>query len=341
MSQIILAIETSCDETAVSILKDGKELIVNSVDTQIEKHKQFGGVYPELACRLHLENISKVLSYSLSSSSLSLNDITHIAVTCGPGLPGALQIGIMAAKTISSYLNVPLIPVHHLAGHIYANEFVKDFSYPLLALIASGGNSDIVYLDRELHFEVLGETLDDAIGESFDKVARLLSLPYPGGVMIDKLTKGRDDIELIDLPKVSVEGYNLSFSGLKSHISRMIEKDKEEKKLDEKRILSYAKSVEINFVDQLLDKLYSAYLNYHPKMIVVGGGVSANSYLRKKIKELFDCENVEVIVPPLWCTTDNAAMIAKVASRMIDKNMSFNRDFSSKPSFPLSGLNED
>ena len=159
--------------------------------------------------------------------------------------------------------------------------------------------------------------------------------------MIDKLTKGRDDIELIDLPKVSVEGYNLSFSGLKSHISRMIEKDKEEKKLDEKRILSYAKSVEINFVDQLLDKLYSAYLNYHPKMIVVGGGVSANSYLRKKIKELFDCENVEVIVPPLWCTTDNAAMIAKVASRMIDKNMSFNRDFSSKPSFPLGGLNED
>ena len=153
--------------------------------------------------------------------------------------------------------------------------------------------------------------------------------------MIDKLTKGRDDIELIDLPKVSVEGYNLSFSGLKSHISRMIEKDKEEKKLDEKRILSYAKSVEINFVDQLLDKLYSAYLNYHPKMIVVGGGVSANSYLRKKIKELFDCENVEVIVPPLWCTTDNAAMIGVAGYYEYIKGVRSGYDLNAVPNLKL------
>lgn len=332
--EIILAIESSCDETAIAILKNGKEILVNTVNTQIQQHQQFGGVYPELASRLHLQNISKVLAYSLSLKDFDYNSITHVAVTIGPGLPGALQIGVMASKTIADYLNVPLIGVHHLAGHIYANEFIEDFSYPLLALVASGGNSDIVLLNECLDFKIIGQTLDDAIGESFDKVARAIGLPYPGGVMIDKLTKDRDDIKIIDLPKVSLPDYNFSYSGLKSHVVRMIEKDIQNNLLDEERKLSYAKSVEINFVDQMLNQLKKASENYQPKMIVIGGGVSANSYLREKAHQLFD-NKVKVLIPPLWCTTDNALMIAKVAHHMIEKGYYSSLDISSEANLSL------
>ena len=185
---LILAIESSCDETAVAILKNGTELLANTVNTQIEDHKRFGGVYPALASRLHLKNITKVIAYALSLKGFDYHTITHVAVTGGPGLPGALQIGVMAGKTIAEYLNVPLISVHHLAGHIYANEYVTEFKYPLIALIASGGNSEIVYLPSLMKFEIIGETEDDAIGEAFDKVARELGLPYPGGVNLENAT---------------------------------------------------------------------------------------------------------------------------------------------------------
>lgn len=333
--EIILAIESSCDETAIAILKNGKEILVNTVNTQISEHQKFGGVYPELASRLHLENISKVVAFSLSLKGFDYKSITHVAVTIGPGLPGALQIGVMAAKTLASYLDVPLIPVHHLAGHIYANEFVKDFTYPLISLVASGGNSDIVYIDKCLHFKVIGQTLDDAIGESLDKVARCLDLPYPGGVSIDKLTKDKEDIKLINLPKVSLPSYNLSYSGLKSHIVRMIEEDKRKGLLDKQRVLEYAKSTEVCFVDQLLNQLYKAYLDYKPKMVVVGGGVSANSYLRKRVFEIFTDKEVDVLIPPLWCTTDNALMIAKVASHLLELNKEAIDDISSYPNLSL------
>lgn len=318
--EIILAIESSCDETAIAILKNGKELLVNSVNTQIEEHKKFGGVYPELASRLHLKNISKVLSYSLSLKDFDYHSITHVAVTGGPGLPGALQIGAMAAKTLAQYLNVPLVSVHHLAGHIYANEYVTEFKYPLIALIASGGNSEIVYLPSPMKFEIIGETEDDAIGEAFDKVARELGLPYPGGVNLDKISR-EDGIETFPLPKPKVDGYNLSYSGLKSHLIRMIQKEEKDEngKIPLEVVKKYAKSTEVAFVNQMLDKLHKAALDYNVKQVVVGGGVSANSYLRSHIKEVFT-EDIEVMIPPLWCTTDNAAMIAKAAHHMIELN---------------------
>lgn len=330
--EIILAIESSCDETAVAILKNGKELMVNTVNTQIEDHKRFGGVYPELASRLHLKNITKVVSYALSLKDFDYSSITHVAVTGGPGLPGALQIGVMAAKTIALYLNVPLVNVHHLAGHIYANEYVTDFKYPLIALIASGGNSEIVYLEDELNFKIIGETEDDAIGEAFDKVARELGLPYPGGVNLDKISR-EEGIKTFPLPKPKVDGYNLSYSGLKSHLVRMIQKEKrdEEGKLPLEVVKSYARSTEENFIDQLLDKLKKAALDYKVKQVVVGGGVSANSYLRSEIQNTFKDQDIEVMIPPLWCTTDNAAMIAKVAHHMIEKNKLSPLSMTSKP----------
>ncbi len=317
--EVILAIESSCDETAVAILKNGKELLVNTVNTQIEDHKRFGGVYPELASRLHLKNITKVVSYALSLKDFDYSTITHVAVTGGPGLPGALQIGAMAAKTIAQYLSVPLISVHHLAGHIYANEYVTEFKYPLIALIASGGNSEIVYLPSPMKFEIIGETEDDAIGEAFDKVARELGLPYPGGVNLDKISR-EEGIKTFSLPKPKVGGYNLSYSGLKSHLVRMIQKEKrdEEGKSPLEVIKTYARSTEEAFINQLLEKLHQAVKDYKVKQVVVGGGVSANSYLRSHIKEVFADDDVEVMIPPLWCTTDNAAMIAKAAHHMIE-----------------------
>lgn len=334
--ELILALESSCDETAIALLKNGKELLVNSVNTQIEDHKRFGGVYPELASRLHLKNITKVLSYSLSLKGLDFNDITHIAVTGGPGLPGALQIGVMAAKTLALYLDVPLISVHHLAGHIYANEYVTDFKYPLIALIASGGNSEIVYMKDVLNFEIIGETEDDAIGEAFDKVARELGLPYPGGVMIDKMSQS-EDIKTFTLPKPKVDGYNLSYSGLKSHLVRLIQKEKRDENgnLPIDVVKSYAKSTQISFIDQLIGKLYKASVDKGVKQVVVGGGVSANSYLRKHVKEVFKDTDIEVVIPPLWCTTDNAAMIAKAASHMIELGHISTLDISSTPNRDL------
>lgn len=317
--EVILAIESSCDETAIAILKNGKELLVNTVNTQIEDHKRFGGVYPELASRLHLKNITKVTSYALSLKDFDYHSITHVAVTGGPGLPGALQIGAMAAKTIALYLNVPLISVHHLAGHIYANEYITDFKYPLIALIASGGNSEIVYIESPMKFKIIGETEDDAIGEAFDKVARELGLPYPGGVNLDKISR-EEGIKTFPLPKPKIDGYNLSYSGLKSHLIRMIQKEKRDENgsLPLETIKSYARSTEECFINQLLDKLHQASIDYKVNQVVVGGGVSANSYLRSHIKEVFKDDNIEVIIPPLWCTTDNAAMIAKAAHHMIE-----------------------
>ncbi|MFA6624782.1 MAG: tRNA (adenosine(37)-N6)-threonylcarbamoyltransferase complex transferase subunit TsaD [Bacilli bacterium] len=318
--EVILAIESSCDETAMAVLKNGSELLVNTVNTQIKDHQRFGGVYPELASRLHLENITAVTSYALSLKGFDYHTITHVAVTGGPGLPGALQIGNMAAKTLAQYLEVPLVSVHHLAGHIYANEYAHPFHYPLIALVASGGNSEIVLLKDVMDFQILGETEDDAIGEAFDKVARALGLPYPGGVMIDKISK-EPGIKTFKLPTPKVEGYNLSYSGLKSHIVRLIEKEKKDEKgnIPEDVVKSYARSTEENFVNQLLDKLEKARSDYNIKEIVVGGGVSANSYLRSEIQRRYEGKDVEVVIPPLWCTTDNAAMIALAAHHMIAK----------------------
>lgn len=333
--EYILGIESSCDETSASILKNGKEILSNIISTQIATHVKYGGVMPEIASRLHLENIAYVLDQCFTKAGIKPSDLCAVAVTGRPGLIGALHIGVLAAKTIAAYYNLPLINIHHLAGHIYANEFAGDFHFPLLAIVASGGNSELVYMKDHLDFQIIGETMDDAIGESLDKVARALGLPYPGGVAIDKLTKSHD-IRTVPLPHVQVRGYNLSYSGLKSYLIRTIEKEKEENggQLSEERIKEYAFSAEKAFVDELLGKALKAAEHYKVKQIIMGGGVSANSYLREELLRRGG-KRYEILIPPLWCTTDNAAMIAKVGYRLYQQGERDSLDFAPSASAEL------
>ena len=320
----ILGIESSCDETSFAILKNGTELLSNIVSTQIKTHQLYGGVMPEIASRLHLENIGYVFDECFKKANITPDMLSAVAVTGGPGLIGALHVGVLAAKTIAAFYNIPLINVHHLAGHIYANEYAKEFEFPLIAVLASGGNSEIVYMKDDLQFKIVGETLDDAIGEGLDKVARELGLPYPGGVSIDKLTKDKTYVP-IKLPKVSLKGYNLSYSGLKSETIRRIEELKEKNLLTEDKIEQIAFSIEKAFVDQIVNKAIKAARDFKVRQIVFGGGVSANSYLRKIVQKYN--KEFDIVIPPLWCTTDNAAMICKVGYKMFLKKQFANLDF--------------
>lgn len=333
----ILAIESSCDETAAAVLDDGV-LKSNIVSTQIKEHQKYGGVYPELASRLHLQNVASVVFMALAKAEVKPEQLTHIAVTAGPGLPGALQVGVIAAKTLAAFLKIPLIGVHHLAGHLYANEYAGEFRFPLIAVIASGGNSEIIVMKRHLDFDIVGQTLDDAIGEAFDKVAREIGLPYPGGVYIDRLCKANPDVKPFPLPKPRVPGYNLSYSGLKSHIIRLVEREKAQNggMLPEKRVVEYAKSVEVSFVDQFMRKAMKAAQDFHARQIVIGGGVSANSYLRSSV--LKHQGEYEILIPPMWCTTDNASMIAKAASHLIDAGYGSDLSMPTDPGMDLNGF---
>ncbi len=317
MDKIILGIESSCDETAIAILKND-ELIANVISTQIEVHKKYGGVMPEVASRLHLENVGVVLKEALEKAQIKMEDVTAIAVTRGPGLIGALHVGLQAAKTLALIYNKPLIPVHHLGGHIYANEYVAPLKFPCLAVVVSGGNTELVYMKEHLNFEVIGETMDDAIGESFDKVARVLGLPYPGGVAIDKLAKIGE--HKYKLPEPVHDGsLNFSYSGLKSAVINLVHKMDQNK--EEYKIEDIAKSFQDVAVKEIIDKVKLATSKFDVKQVVLAGGVSANSYLRSEITKAYEKSNIEVIIPPIWCTTDNAAMIAKIGSYLYDKNV--------------------
>ena len=331
MDKIILALESSCDETACAILKND-ELIANVISSQIEVHQKYGGVMPEIASRLHLENILVVINEAIEKAHIKLEDVTAFAVTRGPGLIGALHVGLQAIKTLSLIYNKPIIPIHHLAGHIYANEFVSPLKFPTLALVVSGGNTELVYMKEHLSFEVIGETLDDAVGESFDKVARVLGLPYPGGVSIDKLSK--EGVHEYNLPNMKHEDtLNFSYSGLKTAVINLVHKL--EQNNQQVNIANMAKSFQDVAIKELLDKVNLAIKKYDVKQIVLAGGVSANSYLRSEITAMFKDTNIEVIIPPIWCTTDNAAMIAKVASYLYDRKIFASLDLSVNPSWKI------
>ncbi len=317
MDRIILAIESSCDETAVAILKNG-ELKANVISSQIEVHQKYGGVMPEIASRLHLENIGAVLDEALKKSDTKLEDVSAIAFTRGPGLIGALHVGLQAAKTLSLIYNIPLIPVHHLAGHIYANEYVEKLKFPLLAVVVSGGNTELVYMKEHLDFKIIGETKDDAIGESYDKVARVLGLPYPGGVAIDKLAKEGEHTYKLPTP-LHDNSLDFSYSGLKTAVINLIHK--EEQNGNKIRVADMAKSFQDIAVKEVIERVKRATERYEIKEIVLAGGVSANSYLRSQITKTFENSDIKVIIPPLWCTTDNAAMIAMVGNYLYDRKL--------------------
>lgn len=305
----ILGIESSCDETACSIVKNGKEVVSNVVATQIDVHKQFGGVLPEVASRIHVENISMVIEEALTKAGMQVEDVDAIAYTRGPGLIGSLHVGVQAAKTLAWAFNKEMVPVHHIAGHIHANNLIADLEYPLIALVVSGGHTELVYMENEWSFEILGTTQDDAVGEAGDKVGRVLGLPYPGGVYVDKLAKEGKAIYPLSKPKTENE-LDFSFSGLKSSVLQFIDRCK--RKGETFNQADLAASYQETAFGALLQRACKAIEIYKPKQMVLAGGVAANSCLRKKIEEEMAVKYPEThfIVPPLWCCTDNAAMIA-------------------------------
>lgn len=306
----ILAIETSCDETAASVIQNGNTVLSNIVVSQIESHKRFGGVVPEVASRHHVESITRVIENALHEANVTPKELDAVAVTYGPGLIGALLVGVNAAKAFAFAHDLPLIPVHHIAGHIYANQLEHDVKFPLIALIVSGGHTELVKMEDHLQFEVIGETLDDAVGEAYDKVARVIGLPYPGGPEIDKLSK--EGIDTYNFPRaLQDEGYNFSFSGLKSNVINTLHNERQ--KNIEIKPANVAKSFQESVVDVLTTKTMRALDEENIKTLIVAGGVAANSGLRERFETLTKENGVELYIPSLKYCTDNAAMIGAVA----------------------------
>lgn len=333
----ILAIESSCDETAASVISDGK-LLSNIVSTQIEVHRKYGGVMPEIASRLHAENISIVIKEAMETANIKFEDLDAVAVTRGPGLIGALHVGLQAAKTIAMLYHIPLIPVHHLAGHIYANEYVSEFKFPLLAVVVSGGNTELVIMKDHMNFEVVAETRDDAIGECYDKVARVLGLPYPGGIPIDKLAKVGKHTYNLPTPLKGEHTLDLSYSGLKTNVINLVHNL--EQKGEQVNVEDMCKSFQDVAVGLVIDRTKKVVEKYHVNQVILAGGVSANSYLRSEmLKEMSDL-GVEVNIPPMWCCTDNAAMIAKVAERLYDLKVFASLDLGVDPNWSIEEWNK-
>ncbi|MDD3048755.1 MAG: tRNA (adenosine(37)-N6)-threonylcarbamoyltransferase complex transferase subunit TsaD [Bacilli bacterium] len=306
----ILAIETSCDETSASIIKNGCEEISTVVLSQMDIHKLYGGVVPEIASRYHIENITLVLEELLEQAHLTMDNIDAIGVTYGPGLIGSLLIGLQAAKTLAFLFNKPLIPVHHIAGHIYANRLVSDFKFPLIALVVSGGHTDIIYMEDHYNFKKIGGTLDDAVGEAYDKVARVMGLEYPGGPLIDALAATGNKSYNLPTP-MDDDSYNFSFSGLKSAVINLAHN--EEQRGDVINKADLAASFQTTVVNILTKKAMRAVREYNVKQLLLAGGVAANKGLREALKKMCEEANIDLVVPAIKYCTDNAAMIGSAA----------------------------
>ncbi len=306
----IFAIETSCDETSCSIIKNGNIDVATVILSQIDIHKNYGGVVPEIASRNHTEAITLVFEECLKKANMTLNDIDAIAVTYGPGLNGALLVGIEAAKALSLATGKPLVPVNHMAGHIYANKFVGEFKFPLLALVVSGGHTEIIYMDEEYSFKRIGSTLDDSVGEAYDKVARVVGIPYPGGPLMDKMAHMGKHKYNLPAPKDD-NSYDFSFSGIKSAVINLVHNEKQRGNEINKEDL--ATSFQETVVGILVKKTKKALKEYNIKQLLVAGGVSANSGLRKALEDVCNELDVELLKPEIKYCTDNAAMIGAAA----------------------------
>ena len=299
---LVLGIESSCDETSVAVVKNGREVLSNVIDTQIKIHEQFGGVVPEIASRNHIEAISRVTKLALEQANVKLEDIDVIAPTYGPGLVGALLVGVSYGRGLAYALNKPLVGVNHLEGHISANYITHpDLEPPFLCMLTSGGNTQIVYVKDYCDMEVLGRTRDDAIGEAFDKVARVIGLTYPGGPKIDKLAE--QGKATINFPKTHFENLDFSFSGTKTAVINLHHKNPEVNKAD--LCMSFEKAV----TEVLTENIEKAIKQTGIKKVVLAGGVSANTHIREEFEKLGQKLNVQIYKPDLKLCTDNAAMI--------------------------------
>jgi len=293
----IFGIESSCDETSCSIVKNGKEEIATVISSQIDIHKNYGGVVPEIASRQHVKNITMVIDECMDA----------IAVTYGPGLVGSLLIGVEAAKTLAYIYKKPLIPVHHISGHIYANNLVEELKFPLIALIISGGHTELVYMKDHYSFEKLGGTLDDAIGECYDKVARVIDFPYPGGPTIDKWAVEGENTYKLPMP-LNDNSYNFSFSGIKSAVINLVHN--EEQRGNEIRKKDLAASFQNTVIEIIAKKTIKALEDKNVKNLVLAGGVAANKGIRNRLREECEKRDIHYTFPEIKYCTDNAAMIA-------------------------------
>ncbi len=325
----ILGIESSCDETAAAIVENGTHLISNVVRTQIDIHKQYGGVVPEVAARSHIEVINPVIDEALSSANLTWDDIDGIAVTYAPGLSGSLLVGTLTARTIAAQRNIPLYPIHHVEAHVYANFITSQEAplsltlpkesprFPMLALIVSGGHSQLVLFRDHGDYELLGQTQDDAVGEAFDKVAKIIGLPYPGGPSVARAAL-QGDPNKFTLPKARLQGaYDFSFSGLKTAVLRAVQKEvgvvttfpsfKLAELLNESQRNDFAASFQKTAIETLVDKTLKAFNDHSPASVVIAGGVAANTELRRQLSERLP---ISIDYAPMQLCTDNGAMIA-------------------------------
>ncbi|MCL2559253.1 MAG: tRNA (adenosine(37)-N6)-threonylcarbamoyltransferase complex transferase subunit TsaD [Turicibacter sp.] len=330
---LILGIESSCDETAASVARDGCEVLSNVVASQADIHRQFGGVVPEVASRYHVEVITAVIDEAMREAGVAFSDLDGIAVTQGPGLVGSLIVGLQAAQAISFVHNIPLIPVHHIAGHIYANALEAPMTFPLIALVVSGGHTELILMKADNEFEYLGRTLDDAVGEAYDKVARILEIGYPGGPLIDKLaTTGCDTYSL---PRIWLDknGFDFSFSGLKSAVINLTHNAKQRGELIDPANL--AASFQASVVEVLVGKTMRALEKYGVENLVVAGGVAANSGLRGALEAAAKEKGIHLMIPAFKYCTDNAAMIAAAGAVNLRQQKTSDLALDAKPNLKL------
>ena len=314
----ILAIESSCDETSASIVKNGKEDIATTINTQIDIHKLYGGVVPEVASRLHLENITLVIDETLKKANMTVDMMDAIAVTYAPGLLGSLLVGLEAAKTLSLVYNKPFIKVNHMMGHILANNINQDLEYPLISLVISGGHTDLLYMENESSFKYIGRTLDDAVGECFDKVARILDMPYPGGPNIEKLaSNGKNTYHMPNI--LNDDTLNFSFSGIKSHVNNLVHNAKQKGENIVKE--DVARSFQDAVIKCLVSKSENAILKYNVKNFSICGGVASNTAIRDSLVNMCNRNGIKMYIPEKKYCTDNATMIGAAGYVLYKNNM--------------------
>ncbi|MCD1259556.1 tRNA (adenosine(37)-N6)-threonylcarbamoyltransferase complex transferase subunit TsaD [Paenibacillus athensensis] len=329
----IMAIETSCDETSVAIVENGGAIRANVVSSQIETHQRFGGVVPEVASRKHVESITWILQEAVEEAGIGLGELSAVAVTQGPGLVGSLLVGVVAGKALACALELPLIGVHHIAGHIYANQLEHPLEYPLIALVVSGGHTELVHMEGPGSFRIIGRTRDDAAGEAYDKVARAMGLPYPGGPHVDRLAQEAEHEIVMPRAWLEPDSYDFSFSGLKSAVLNVVNQSK--MRGEALQTAQIAKGFQESVIDVLVEKASRAVREFGAKQLLLAGGVAANRGLRSRLAARCQELGVPLLVPPLSLCTDNAAMIAAAAFLKWDKREFADLDLKAEPLLKL------